>query len=51
MMPHMPGILLQRACLVEILSDLVPAQADGDAAGDGPMRITDALGPIRVVTG
>jgi diacylglycerol kinase family enzyme len=46
---RMPGFRLLQAHVVSILSDRVPAQADGDAAGLGPMRLTDAPGPMQVV--
>ena len=46
---RMPGLRLVRAECVEIVSCLIPAQADGDPAGDGPMMITDAATPMRVV--
>ena len=47
---RMPGFRLLRAGSVRILSARVPAQADGDAAGEGPLLLTDAAGPLRVVT-
>ncbi len=49
MISKMPGVRLVRANEIEILSDHVPAQADGDSAGEGPVRITDAAMAMNVV--
>jgi YegS/Rv2252/BmrU family lipid kinase len=49
LIPHMPGVRLLRASRVDILSARVPAQADGDVAGEGPLCIRDAAGAIDVV--
>jgi YegS/Rv2252/BmrU family lipid kinase len=46
---RMPGLRLIRAQVVTILSDKVPAQADGDAAGEAPMIVTDAPRPMHIV--
>ncbi len=46
---RMPGVRLVKAQRVEILSDHIPAQADGDSAGAGPLRIADAPSPMQVV--
>ena len=51
MMPRMRGVRLMRAEHVEIFTLDVPAQADGDAAGAGPMVVRDAPAPINVVVG
>jgi YegS/Rv2252/BmrU family lipid kinase len=51
MMPKMRGVRLIRAEHVEISSLGIPAQADGDAAGAGPIAIRDAPAPINVVIG
>jgi diacylglycerol kinase family enzyme len=48
---RMPGVRLVRAEQVEIISNHIPAQADGDAAGDGPLLITDAPMAMNVVVG
>lgn len=49
MIDRMPGFRLIRATAVRILSDLVPTQADGDAAGQTPLLLTDAKSPMQVV--
>ena len=49
MISRMPGVRLLRAERVEILSDHVLAQADGDSAGAGPLRISDAPTAMNVV--
>jgi diacylglycerol kinase (ATP) len=47
-----PGVRHVRARRVEVIGNApIPAQADGDAAGFTPLSITDAPGPIEVVTG
>jgi diacylglycerol kinase (ATP) len=51
LLPRMRGVRLLRAGRVEILSGCVPAQADGDPAGDGPLLVEDAAAPIDVVVG
>lgn len=52
LLPRCPGLELHRASVVEILSNSeIPAQADGDAAGMTPLRVTDAPAPIQVVVG
>jgi diacylglycerol kinase (ATP) len=49
---HAPGVRHLRASRIEVVGDAaVPAQADGDAAGFGPLSISDAPGPIAVVVG
>ena len=45
-----PGLRLLSAEVVEI-TDVLPAQTDGDAAGSAPLRVVDASEPIRVVVG
>ncbi len=52
MVPHMRGFRLVRAheC-VEIETVRVPAQADGDPAGEAPLTVTDAAQPMNVVMG
>jgi diacylglycerol kinase (ATP) len=51
MVPHMRGVRLIRASEIEISSARVPAQADGDPAGLGPITVTNARTPIQVVVG
>jgi diacylglycerol kinase (ATP) len=47
-----PGVRHMRAERVEVVGNApIPAQADGDVAGFSPLRVTDAPGPIEVVTG
>jgi YegS/Rv2252/BmrU family lipid kinase len=48
---HMPGLRLVRASCIEIESAGVLAQTDGDPAGQGPLRVADAGGPIRIIVG
>jgi len=51
LMPRMPGVRLIRAEHIEISSLDIPAQADGDPAGSGPMVVRDAPSPMNVVVG
>jgi diacylglycerol kinase (ATP) len=51
MIPRVPGIRLLRATTVEICCTDIPAQADGDAAGETPLLVTDAAAPVNVVVG
>ena len=51
LLAHMPGVRVVRADVVELDCVGVPTQADGDPAGGGRLRITDAAGPIAVVIG
>jgi diacylglycerol kinase (ATP) len=47
-----PGARHVRARRVEVVGNTpIPAQSDGDAAGFTPLSVTDAPGPIEVVTG
>jgi len=47
-----PGVRHVRARRIEVIGNApIPAQADGDAAGFTPLSVTDAPGPIEVVTG
>src|SRR5580658_10114648 len=47
-----PGVRHVRAHRVDMVGNApIPAQADGDAAGFTPLSVTDAPGPIEVVTG
>jgi diacylglycerol kinase family enzyme len=47
-----PGVRHVRARRIEVVGNtLIPAQADGDAAGFTPLSVEDAPGPIEVVTG
>jgi diacylglycerol kinase (ATP) len=47
-----PGVRHVRARQIEVVGNApIPAQADGDAAGFTPLTVTDAPGPIEVVTG
>jgi YegS/Rv2252/BmrU family lipid kinase len=51
LLPCAPGLRLLRASRVEIAGHgEVPAQADGDPAGEVPMTIRDADHPIQIVT-
>ena len=54
LLPHAPGVRLVRAHRVEILGGDAaggsPAQADGDPAGRTPVSVSDAPGPVQVVT-
>ncbi len=49
LLPKMPGLTLVRAHHIEMLGGMVPAQADGDAAGHTPLTIRDAPAPLQVV--
>ena len=49
LLPRMPGLRLLRAAEVVIESDRVPAQTDGDPAGQGPLTVTESPRPIAVV--
>ncbi len=51
LMPRMRGVRLIRAEHIEISSLGIPAQADGDAAGAGPVVVHDAPSPMNVVVG
>jgi YegS/Rv2252/BmrU family lipid kinase len=52
LLPSAPGLRLIRASHVEILGHgEVPAQADGDPAGEVPITVLNAAAPIQVVTG
>jgi YegS/Rv2252/BmrU family lipid kinase len=52
LLPCAPGLRLIRASRVEILGHgEVPAQADGDPAGEVPITVVDAAAPIQIVTG
>ena len=49
---HAPGLILRDATTVEILGNgSVPAQADGDPAGNTPISVRDAASAIEVVVG
>jgi YegS/Rv2252/BmrU family lipid kinase len=51
LLPCAPGLRLIRASHVEILGHgEVPAQADGDPAGEVPITVLNAASPIQVVT-
>jgi len=43
------SIMLQRGHEIEVFGADLPVQADGDAAGSLPIRITPSLEPLRVV--
>ena len=47
----MPGLRLIRADAVEISGEGIPAQADGDPAGLGPLSVRNAATPMNVVVG
>lgn len=52
MLGRAPGVRHVRATRVEFLGNApVPAQTDGDAAGDAPLQVVDAAAPIHVVMG
>jgi YegS/Rv2252/BmrU family lipid kinase len=52
MLGRAPGVRQMRAQRVDVVGNAaIPAQADGDAAGYGPLSVTDAPGPIEVVIG
>ncbi len=52
LLPCAPGLRLVRASHVEIFGHgEVPAQADGDPAGEVPITVVNADAPIQVVTG
>ena len=52
MLSRMPGMRIQPAMAVEIMGNgSVPAQADGDPAGETPVTIRNAITPIEVVIG
>ena len=52
LLPRMPGLQIRRATDVEILGNgHIPAQADGDPAGETPVSIRNASAPISVVGG
>jgi diacylglycerol kinase (ATP) len=51
LLPNAPGMRLLRGFEVEIFGHgLIPAQADGDPAGEVPITVEDAACPIHVVT-
>ena len=49
LLPKAPGMRLLRATKIEIFGG-GPAQADGDPAGEAPLLVRDATGPLAVVT-
>jgi len=49
MLPALSSMTLQRGHEIEVFGADLPVQADGDAAGSLPIRITPALKPLRVV--
>ncbi len=52
LLPRAPGMRLIHGREVEVLTDHhVPAQADGDPAGEAPLLVQDAAAPLEVVTG
>ena len=50
LLPRAPGLRLVRAREIEV-SAALPAQTDGDPAGQAPLCIADAPTPLRVVVG
>jgi diacylglycerol kinase (ATP) len=48
-LPALSSMTLQRGHDIEVFGADLPVQADGDAAGSLPIRITPALRPLRVV--
>ena len=51
LIPRMPGLRLVRAHQVDIVTDAVPAQTDGDPAGTAPLTVRDAPSSIEIVVG
>ncbi|HEY0183758.1 MAG TPA: diacylglycerol kinase family protein [Rhodopila sp.] len=52
LLSHAPGVRHIRARRIDFLqNEAVPAQTDGDSAGCAPLWVSDAPGPIQVVTG
>lgn len=51
MLRKVPGVRIVAAREVEITGRGVPLQADGDAVGFAPVRITETVGGLRVVVG
>lgn len=52
LLDRMPGVRNMRAREIVFTGNArIPAQADGDAAGTTPLRITDAAAPISIVVG
>jgi diacylglycerol kinase family enzyme len=51
LLPYAPGLKLQRAMTIEISGGAIPAQADGDPAGNAPMSIADSTSPLEIVIG
>ncbi|MGI4744713.1 MAG: diacylglycerol/lipid kinase family protein [Janthinobacterium lividum] len=52
MLGRVPGLTHHRASEIELLDQTgLPAQADGDPAGMGPLRVTDADAALRVLVG
>lgn len=49
LLSRMPGVRLLRAARVELTTEGVPVQADGDAAGALPVVVTDMPGPLRLI--
>lgn len=49
LLPHMPGLRLLKAGEVIVSSAHIPAQTDGDPAGEAPFTVTDSPEPIAVV--
>jgi len=49
---HAPGVRHIRADRIDFIGNQpVPAQTDGDAAGNAPLSVVDAPAPINIVTG
>ncbi len=42
LLPHMPGLRLLRASEITVSSAHVPAQTDGDPAGEAPLTVTES---------
>jgi diacylglycerol kinase family enzyme len=49
LLPRMPGIQFLRASEISISTERVPAQADGDVLGEGPLTVVDAPHPLQVL--
>jgi diacylglycerol kinase family enzyme len=48
LLPRLPGLALRQASRVDLQGIDVPAQMDGDFAGMLPVRVEDAVGPLRI---
>jgi YegS/Rv2252/BmrU family lipid kinase len=52
LLAHAPGVRHLRARRIDFIGNqAIPAQTDGDSAGNAPLSVVDALAPIRIVRG